>query len=224
MNKQVDKTHYDFRKYITKRRWASMWHQVDEVLSDSPDKILEIGPGPGIFKALVGSFGINIETLDIDPELEPDHVASADNMPFENHTFDAVCAFQVLEHVPYETALNIFQEMARITSDKIVISLPNADRAWPFSLYIPTKGELKFYIKKPSAGSKEHIFDGQHYWEVNKKGYAETKLIKDLNSLASVKLVRSYRVKENPYHHFFIFKKSGSLEPQRPEPSSSRIT
>lgn len=207
MEKQVDKTHYEFHTYINKRRWASMWHQLDEVISDAPEKVLEIGPGPGIIKALAGLFGVQVETLDLDPDLSPDYVASANNMPFEDNSYELTCAFQMLEHVPYKTMITIFQEMVRVTSKKIVISLPNAQSACPFSLYIPKKGDFKFYIKIPSPIPKEHIFDGQHYWEINKKGYSEKTLVDDLLQSAPVNLIKSFRVKETPYHHFLIFKK-----------------
>jgi protein-L-isoaspartate O-methyltransferase len=76
MKKQVDKSHYEFGKYVPKPRWASMWHQLDEVIKLNPERVLEIGPGPGLFKALAGAMGIHVETLDLDPDLKPDHAAS----------------------------------------------------------------------------------------------------------------------------------------------------
>jgi len=114
MKKQVDKSHYKFRSYVHKRRWASMWHQLDEVLSLQAASVLEIGPGPGILKAMAALFDTRVETLDIDPELRPDHVASASDLPFADRAYDVVCAFEMLEHVPYEKSLSIFGELARV--------------------------------------------------------------------------------------------------------------
>ena len=73
-HKQVEKSHYEFSHYITKGRWNSMWHQLDEIINLKPQSVLEIGPGPGVFKHLAGLFGINVKTLDLDPELKPDFV------------------------------------------------------------------------------------------------------------------------------------------------------
>ena len=42
MKKQVDKSHYQFSKYLHKRRWASLWHQVDQGLRHGPERMLEI--------------------------------------------------------------------------------------------------------------------------------------------------------------------------------------
>lgn len=202
---QVDKSHYSFNDYMTKKRWISMWHQLDEVLSLAPKKVLEIGPGPGVFKSLADLFGIKVETLDLDPDLVPDYVASADKMPFENGDYDVVCAFQMLEHVAYDTTLAIFREMTRVAREYVVISLPDARPVWPYSLYVPKKGEVKFLIPRPWKGPKTHQFDGEHYWEINKKGYTLEKVKNDLERVSNVKLLRTYRVVENPYHRFFIF-------------------
>jgi len=205
MGKQVDKSHYNFASYVSKGRWASMWHQLDEVLALEPKSVLEIGPGPGIFKALAHVFELKVDTLDLDPDLQPDYVAQADAMPFDSGSYDVVCAFQMLEHVPYEVSLRIFREMSRVGRNRIVISLPDAQQAWPYSIYIPKMGEVKFFIPRPSMGPKEHVFNGEHYWELNKKGYSVDKVANDLAKVGDVVLERTYRVKEYPYHRFFIF-------------------
>jgi 16S rRNA A1518/A1519 N6-dimethyltransferase RsmA/KsgA/DIM1 with predicted DNA glycosylase/AP lyase activity len=71
---------------MSKARWSSVWHQIDELSRLKPDNILEIGPGPGIFKNVAHLFGFKVETLDLDPELKPDHVGSATALPFEANT------------------------------------------------------------------------------------------------------------------------------------------
>lgn len=211
MGKQVEKSHYNFERYIQKPRWASMWHQVAEVLAFEPSTVLEIGPGPGVFKALVSQFGPRVETLDIDPDLMPDHVAQADKMPFEDDAFDVVCAFQMLEHVPYRKSMAIFAEMSRVASKGVVISLPDAASRWPLAVYIPRTGLQWLSIPRPRLHSVAHKFDGEHYWEINKVGYPVARVTEDLLGAASVKLVKSFRVNENPYHHFFIFRLDDDL-------------
>ena len=89
--KQVNKEHYNFTKYMHQRRWASILHQLDEVSNCSPESVLELGPGAGIFKATAKAVGINVESVDIDPELEPDHVASATDLPLVSMVLVAVC-------------------------------------------------------------------------------------------------------------------------------------
>ncbi|MBK1645272.1 SAM-dependent methyltransferase [Thiocapsa imhoffii] len=204
-HKQVDKSIYEFGTYVTKCRWASFWHQADEVLAFDPETVLEIGPGPGVFKAVLSRFGPHVETLDLDPELSPDHIASADAMPFDDRAYDVVCAFQMLEHVPYEKSMEIFREMVRVAAKGVVISLPDAAKRWPMGFHIPRVGMKWFSVPKPRLRPLEHRFDGQHYWEINKVGYCLSRILHDLQHVAPVQLVRTYRVSENPYHRFFVY-------------------
>lgn len=206
MQKQVDKSHYDFENYLDKRRWISMWHQVNEVVKLEPKSVLEIGPGPGIFKALIQTLGIHIETLDLDDDLKPDYVASVLDLPFEDNTFDLVCAFQMLEHLPFENSLKAFSEMSRIAKNNIVISLPNAAPLFPYSIYLPKIGSVNFSLPRPFF-TKPHQFDGEHYWEINKKGFYEEFIKKELKKRTGFDLKKVFRVHENPYHQFFIFNK-----------------
>lgn len=204
MIKQVNKTHYEFSKYMDKKRWVSLWHQIDQVLKLKPQKVLEIGPGPGLFKLITSATGISVETLDIDPELNPDYVASVFNMPFENKSFDVVCAFQMLEHLPFDKSLKAFQEMTRVARLGIIISLPDARTLWPVSFHLPKVGVISFFIPRPRLRSKVHVFDGEHYWEINKRGFPLKKIINKF-ATSEFTLKETFRVTENPYHRFFIF-------------------
>ena len=203
--KQVEKAHYEVSRYMDKTRWNSVWHQIDEIVKLQPGSVLEIGPGPGIFKAVASRLGVNIETLDVDPELGPDYVGSATQMPLPDGSYDVVCAFQMLEHLPYEKSLQAFSEMARVSRQYVVISLPDAKPMWRYRFHLPKLGSRDFLVTRPMFQSLEHKFDGEHYWEINKQGYELTRVSEDLVKICS--LLRTYRVLENPYHRFFIFEK-----------------
>ncbi len=202
--KQVDKKHYEFQRYISKARWSSVWHQLDEVIRLKPESVLEIGPGLGVFKHLVSLFGIKVETLDIDPELKPDHVGSATELPFEDNSYDVICSFQVLEHMPYDVALKAFKEMARVSRGHVVISLPDAKPIWHYKFHIPKLGAIDLLLPRPFSRQQAHHFDGEHYWEINKQGYPLSRVLEEFSSACN--LTKTYRVVENPYHRFFIFK------------------
>ena len=207
MQKQVDKAHYEFGKYVHKRRWASMWHQLDEVIKLKAERVLEVGPGPGLFKAMARAMGVHVETLDLDPGLQPDHVASVFEMPFEDGGFDVVCAFQMLEHLPFEQSLEAFKEMARVADKAVVISLPDAATRWSVSIHVPKIGTLTFSIPWPRLGTPQHTFDGEHYWEINKAGYPLKRVTDALLNAGPVQLTRTFRVPDHPSHRFFIFRK-----------------
>jgi hypothetical protein len=204
-NVQVSPSHYGFTDYMSKGRWASLWHQVDEIQGVATDRILEIGPGRGILKAICLTYGIDLETLDFDPDLKPDYVSSVTSMPFKDDHFKVVCAFQVLEHLEFEQSCRAFAEIVRISRGKIIVSLPNARPVWRIQFPIPKIMMFDVLVEKPLWRPPEHMFDGEHYWEIGKKNYPLEKIIGNFSQFAN--LERHYRNKEFPYHHFFIFNK-----------------
>lgn len=204
-NKQVDKSHYVFKQYMHKPRWISLWHQLDEIHNLNPSNVLEVGPGPGLLKSVAAAFGLTVETLDIDPDLKPDHVASATKMPFSDSTYDVVCAFQMLEHLKYESSLDVFGEMVRVSKRYLVISLPDARPTWRYQVHIPKYGSYDLLMQRPLFRAQVHKFDGEHYWEINKIGYPLQKIMVDFTK--GVRLLKTYRVRENPYHRFFVLEK-----------------
>jgi len=205
MNKavQVDHSHYDFSSYMLKGRWSSTWHQIDEVMKFKPQSVLEVGPGLGIFKAIASKLKIAITSVDFDPSLEPDITASITDLPVSDDQFDVACAFQVLEHLPYDQALEGFRELARVATRGIVISLPDSQIAWRYRFQIPKLGAYDFLVPRPVLRRRPAVFDGQHYWEINKRGYELKKVVRDLEEVAT--LVRTFRVPELPYHRFLAF-------------------
>ena len=204
--KQVNKLHYEFSRYMEKERWISMWHQLDEIQKLNPESVLEIGPGPGFFKAVANQLGMKVKTMDLDPDLEPDYLGSATSISLPDSSVDVVCAFQMLEHLPYETALLAFQEMTRVSRSKVLISLPDAGRALHTQIHIAPFGHYRITIPLPFWMAKTHKFDGQHYWEINKRNYSLSKVMKDFSQEAE--LLRTFRVPENPYHRFALFQKN----------------
>lgn len=208
MKKQVSADHYKFEHYLTMKRWSSIWHQIHQVQDLRAETVLELGPGPGTFKVIAEHLGVHVETFDIDPDLKPDHLGDAQDMMFENNTFDIVCAFQMLEHLEYSKALKVLSEMARVAKEHVVVSLPDSRVLWKYSFYLPRLGQRTVFLPRPFLKKRVHSFDGEHHWEINKHGYDLEKIIADFSQATNGQLVRTYRVHENTYHRFFVFKKS----------------
>lgn len=202
---QVNKEHYEFEKYMSPARWASVWHQLREVRKFKPEKTLEIGPGPGTFKTLAQTFGMKIETVDLDKALNPDHVASATDLPFPQNSFDVTCAFQVLEHLPYDSAITALKELLRVSKKGVVISLPNAQPVWKIYLNVPLLPRIAKIINQPHHIPATHEFDGEHYWEIGKKEYELKRILRDIEQHALI--ISQSRIFDNPHHHFFIMQK-----------------
>src|SRR3989344_1267075 len=63
--------------------------------------------------------------------------------------------------------------------------------------------EIKICVRLPPP--KEHIFDGQHYWEIGKRRFPTRRIRAVFEKYAVVE--QEYVPFENPSHHFFILKK-----------------
>jgi ubiquinone/menaquinone biosynthesis C-methylase UbiE len=212
MQKQVDAKHYDFDKYISKERWAAFYHQLDEITLKKPLTVLEVGVGPGILRLLIQqTINCKYTSIDVDPELKPDLVCSILDIPFEDNSYDVAVCFQVLEHLPYENFEKALSQLFRIAQQAVIISLPDAGKTAAINIPKICKRKL---VKWPFKKMEEHEFDGEHYWEINKKNYELRKIIKTMKDIAgkyNYVLEKEYRVWENPYHHFFILGHAGAI-------------
>ena len=164
--------------YDDKRRWASYWYQIKEILDFNPKKVLIIGEGNGLVSEYLKLSDMKIVVLDIDEALNPDVVASVLKMPFRDNEFDAVLCAQVLEHLPYEDFGQALSEIKRVAKIGAVISLPHFGPAIRFLFKFPFFPEIKFMIKLPYP--KVHKFKDEHYWEIGKRGYSLKKIKKEI--------------------------------------------
>ena len=198
--KQVDSEHYDFNRYCGKDRWASYYYQIKETLKLDPDNILEIGVGDGVFGSYIKHVHIPYVSVDVAEDLKPDIVGDVLSLPFEDKTFDIVCAFEVLEHLPFDTFESALKELKRVSGRHVMLSLPHFGPPILFSLKLPFLPKIEFSFKIPFH--KKHVFDGEHYWEIGKSGYS----IKRIRSIIRkhFTIQKEFIPFENQYHHFFI--------------------
>lgn len=202
--KQVDKNHYDFEKYSHEARWASYFFQLKEVLALKPKSIIEVGCGDKVFSSFIkNTTDIEYKSVDVAEDLEPDIIGSIDKLPCADNSFDVLCAFEVLEHIPFEKFEECLLEMKRVSSKYVCISFPHFGPSVEFLLKIPFIKRIRISFKIPYH--PEHIFNGEHYWEIGKKGYSADRIKNILEKDFSVK--KEFVPFANQYHHFYILEK-----------------
>jgi len=203
MEKQVDKSNYKFERYCLPERWSSYYYQLKLVLDLMPGSILEIGVGDGVFRDYIRSnTNIEYKSLDFAGDLSPDYVESVDDFSL-GKKFDVICAFEVLEHLPFDSFERALKNIYDHSSKYVILSLPHFGPIINFSIKLPFFRKVDIFLKIPFP--KKHFFNGQHYWEIGKKGYS-VKIVK--NILNDHFLIKNDFVPHNsPYHHFFVLEK-----------------
>lgn len=202
--KQVNKEHYNFGTYCGPDRWGSYYYQIKEILHQKRKNILEIGGGDGVLRSyLQNNSDIQYKSLDIAEDLKPDIIGSIEDIPIKDNEFDTVCAFEVLEHLPFDKFETALKELKRVSKGTVILSLPHFGPMISFSLKIPFIKEKRFAFK--ILYHPTHQFNGEHYWEIGKKGYKIGKIKKIIEKYFTIE--NDYIPFENRYHHFFILKK-----------------
>ena len=198
---QVAPEHYDFERYDDAERWMSYWHQLRAVLAVRPRTVLEIGPGSGVFRRYLEHAGVTVKTLDIDASRGVDYVADITKLDATlppGLTFDCVCAFQVLEHLPLEDFETCLLNLARRSTEHVFLSLPYRGLRvrlafwWGEHLLNLGSGKLTLpWRHKPIP---------EHHWEL---GYPHTapKITKRIARHLDV-VSRGF-IRENPYHYMW---------------------
>ena len=193
--------------YMMKSIWISHYHQINEIAQTNPDSVLEVGVGIGLCGLVLTHYydNINYESIDINPDLNPTHLGSVLKMPFADNSFDTVCCFQVLEHLPFENFEEGLKEIFRVAKNAVVLSLPNASTIECIKLPKVKAIRLEKFWKrnrKPACPS--------HYWEINTKNVPYSVVMQSISNAKPDKwdLYKNYRIPDMTYHHFFIFKKN----------------
>ena len=203
----ADAEHYARTAYDSKERFASYWHQIDEIRRLQPDGLLEIGKGNGFFSTYCRAHGIAVTTLDVDRSVHPDLVGSATCIPCADASFDAVAAFQILEHLPYAEFPRALRELRRVARRHVVISLPDSTRTWRYMVHVPKLGEFSFMLRNPLRKPMTGVVSDQHFWEIGQEGHPVGRIRREIED-AGLVILRQYRVFELPYHRFFVLTKA----------------
>lgn len=200
---QVKRGHYLTLSYCKPDRFVSFSYQIREALLSKTGHMLEVGPGNGVVTYMLRVHGVKVETCDIDESVNPDRVCSVADLPYGDSTFDTAMCCQVLEHIPWKTVDKAVSELARVSTNSIIISVPSAYKHYYVKIKLPgLKLTLLNLFLKRRRVRKHHP---QHHWELGRGVNAE-----DLVAIFKkhgLKLVRSYRLPEHRYHHFFILRK-----------------
>ncbi len=216
MSVQVEHTYYFKEKYLTLHRFISYFYQLDAIRRAKPSKILFIGVGDGMVPGFLKKHpGYSVTTLDIDPKLSPDITGDVRKLPCKDGEFDLVCAFEVLEHLPFEDSVQAIAEIARVSSKEVLISVPHRRTGFELVLRFPFMRSLvgNSYIRFAALFPVRfpgHAVSTQHYWEIDG---ATTKLASVRNAFREHFDIQSEKTPVlDSYLRFFTLRKKDALK------------
>lgn len=200
---QVAPDHYG-ATYDHRRRFLSYWNQIDHVRRAEPKTLLEVGIGNGFLTRYLRAHGIDTHTVDFDPRLGPDTVASVTDLPFDDKSFDVVCCFETLEHLPFGDFGRALSELRRVARRRVLVSLPDVTPSLRLRLaYGFRESVFDVFRDYPALFPKVHSFDGQHHWEIGKRG-TRLSTVRDAVTRCGLHVLSTHRDPEDPYHRFFV--------------------
>lgn len=199
---QVDPEHYG-ANYDSRKRFLSYWNQVEQVRRAKPTRVLEVGIGNGFVSRYLRASGYDVHTVDFDERLGPDTVASVTALPFSDRSFDVVCCFETLEHLPWKQLVPSLRELARCSSRRVLVSLPDVTPFIRLAFALSYKGRVQGGFDYPALWPRKHRFDGEHHWEIGKRGFP-LRRIRAALAEAGLRVEEIHRDYDDPYHRFFV--------------------
>lgn len=189
---QVDSSHYWKETYLCRERFLHYREQFVALLNLKPSSILEIGPGPGLLSSMLRCVCEKVVTVDFADDLKPDIVSDIKNIPLKDASFDVVCSFQVLEHIPWDEVPEALREMARLSKNYVLFSVPDNEEMKEPIL------SIRFTLLSRSIGYtlKRKRYNGvsnekEHYWEIGVNG-ASNIALKEIINNSGLTLIKNW--------------------------------
>lgn len=190
--------------YLTNVRSITHWHQADEVRKVAPERgsVLEIGPGCGHTTWLLKYFGLSVTTLDYDPAANPDMVGDVTHLEaIPDRHFDCALAAEVLEHLPFSEFGTALLELRRVSRGHVIVTLPAPLVGVAVALNLPKVKPFNLTVGLPYW--RTHRFDGQHHWELGKRGYSKRRVLAEF-ARAGLTVKRHFRPTLSLNAYFFV--------------------
>lgn len=190
-------------QYFSLPTLLSQTLQIKHIYELKPISILEIGPGTGFVSGFFRSAGVEVTTVDINPNLKPDICAPLSELSRHlEKRYDLVVCCEVLEHIPLSN-LDENLDILKASGNRLFMTLPNSFASIGFGALVRIPRISRFLVDAHiNLPIKHKLEGGPHFWEV---GYNMDCTRKNIVSRLRKRYgkVSSSRFALNPYHYQF---------------------
>ena len=175
---QRENDYYFSKKYNSVNRFSSLHLQINllfDLLKNNDDSILEIGVGNRVFSNFFQEKGLDVKTIDCNPGLKSDIVGDIRKYDFGCYKFDIVVAYEVLEHMDFNDALDVLKRLKVISSRYVVISVPYSLNFIELIFNVKIPDSIRKIItlpilRIPTIRKHKYSRERDHFWELGKRG------------------------------------------------------
>lgn len=208
MSKQFAQADTVTKFRFNKQSFVAYYYQISEALALKPKTCLLIGQGdnitPSVLKGLVCE-DMEVDTFDIVEDMNPTYIGDiVDINKIVKKTYDIVICCEVLEHLPFEKLSLCLENISKLQTKGVVLSLPVYAMSIYIKLWIPKIIDDAIRISIPYKPGRKAGGLG-HYWEINnREGITCRKVMNAIENHFFIE--KRFRPRDNPYHMFFILK------------------
>lgn len=187
--------------------FGSYYYQIKETLRLKPKNCLIVGQGdnvvPSILRGLKNE-NIEVDTFDIVEDLNPTYVGDIRQIDtIINKIYDVVLCCEVLEHLPYDEFAMCLKKLSKIQRNGLILSLPVFGLSGYVKVWTPKYIQFTIPISVRFYKPGKKVMCDEHYWEINDRyGTKKKDVISKIEETFTIE--KYYRVKDVPYHMFFI--------------------
>ncbi len=187
---QVESDSYMSLSKINMINMYNLYYEIKDITNLLPNggEILHVGIGTDLLSPILRDFGYNVFTMDIISDLNPDYVGSLHELGrvTNEKKFDIIVCSHILEHIPYDLFTSNLEQLRKY-SKYTLIYLPNAGVAIGTELRLHPKWRKTFRLFLSIFKNKQIKFNGEHYWEIDVKGFPLSRIRHDINKYFKIK-------------------------------------
>lgn len=202
---ESDASRYTRLEYYSPERMAQYFFQIEAVREAGAKSVLEIGTGPGVVAHILRRAGLQVTTCDVDPTLGADLHGDVRRLPLPDNAVDFALCCQVLEHLPFDDFAAALKELARVTRNRFLVSVPYTAHAVYCLRKLPF-GRKRGWVTHLGWPFNTAPMVKGHCWEAGRAGYSRRKILLAIRRTEAT-LLKAFTPAEAPDNLFFLLAK-----------------